>query len=122
MNYLPLQIIVSVFVFLIVFRLSRKFRDSILKTSEFIGWLLIWSLVLIVFWLPQTTSYVAYFLGIGRGVDLAIYCAILIIFYLIFRLYLKADKQQKEITKLTRHLALNEQNDLHKESSENING
>ena len=33
---------------------------------------------------------------------------LILIFYLIFRLYLKADKQQKEITKLVRHLALNE--------------
>ena|SRR3989344_5283714 len=106
MNYLPLQIIVSLFVILVVFRLTKKYRESAVKTAEFLGWLIIWIAVLIVFWLPQTTSYLAFFLGIGRGADLAVYTAVLICFYLIFRLYLKADRQQKEITKLVRHLAL----------------
>ena len=108
MNYLPLQIIVSLFVLLIVFRLTKKYKDSSLKVSEFTGWLVIWTIVLIVFWLPQTTSYLATLLGIGRGVVLAIYVAVLILFYLIFRIYLKYDKQQKEITKIVRHLSLDE--------------
>ena len=111
MNYLPLQIIVSIFVLIVVFRLTKKFKDRVIKTSEFIDWLLIWTVVLIVFWLPQTTSYLALLFGIGRGVDLAIYIAVLIVFYLIFRLYLKADKQQKEITKIVRHLALKDDED-----------
>ena len=106
MSYLPLQIIVTIFVVLVVFRLTKKFKESILKTSEFVGWMIIWLIVLVVFWLPQTTSYLAFFLGIGRGVDLAVYVSILLLFYLIFRLYLKIDKQQREITRIVRHLAL----------------
>jgi len=112
MDYLPLQIIVSLFVILVVFRLTKKYKDSALKISEFIGWLVIWIIILVVFWLPQTTSYLAFLLGIGRGVDLAVYMAILICFYLIFRLYLKSDKQQKEITKLVRHLALDKEEEF----------
>lgn len=111
MTYLPLQIIVTIFVVLVVFRLTKKYQDNILKTSELAGWLFIWIVVLVVFWLPQTTSYLAALLGIGRGVDLAVYSAVLMIFYLIFRLYLKLDKQQKEITKIVRHLALSETDD-----------
>lgn len=110
MPYLPLQIIVTLFVILVVFRLTKKYKDSILKTSEFIGWMIIWIIVLVVFWLPQTTSYLAFFLGIGRGVDLAVYVSILLLFYLIFRLYLKIDKQQREITKIVRHLAIEDEN------------
>lgn len=108
MNYLPLQIIISLFVIIVVYRLIAKYREGIIKTSELIGWLAIWLIVAVVFWLPGTTSYLALFFGIGRGVDLAIYIAVLIIFYLIFRLYLKLDKQQSELTKIVRHLALNE--------------
>ena len=108
MTYLPLQIIVSLFVMLIVFRLKKKFKDNSLKTSEFIAWLVLWLMVLVVFWLPQTTSYIAGIFGIGRGADLAIYVSALILFYLVFKLYLKIDKQQREITKIVRHLALSE--------------
>jgi hypothetical protein len=106
MNYLPLQLIVSLFVIFVVFRLVKKFQDKALRLSEFISWLIIWLMVFIVFWLPQTTSYLAIFFGIGRGVDLAVYLAIIAIFYLIFRVYLKIDKQQKEITRIVRRLAL----------------
>lgn len=108
MNYLPLQVIISIFVVIVFFRLIKKYKDNTLKSSEFFGWIIIWLIVLIVFWLPQTTSYLAIFLGVGRGVDLAVYLAVILIFYLTFRLYLKIDKQQKEITKIVRHLALNE--------------
>ena len=110
MSYLPLQIIVSLFVLLVVFRLFKKYKDNTLKTSEFVSWLLIWLAVVVVFWLPQTASYLALILGIGRGVDLAIYVALLIIFYLILMFYLKIDKQQREITKIVRHLALKDEN------------
>jgi len=108
MNYLPLQIIVSLFVILVVFRQLKKYRDNTLKISEFVSWLLLWAFVLVAFWLPQSTSYLADIFGIGRGVDLAVYSSVLVIFYLIFRVYLKLDRQQKEITKIIRHLALNE--------------
>ncbi|OGY89718.1 MAG: hypothetical protein A2927_00150 [Candidatus Komeilibacteria bacterium RIFCSPLOWO2_01_FULL_45_10] len=113
---MPLQIIVSLFVMLIVFRLKKKFKDNSLKTSEFIAWLVLWLMVLVVFWLPQTTSYLALLFGIGRGVDLAVYLATLVIFYLVFRLYLKIDKQQKEITKIIRHLALKDEDKNHDQS------
>jgi len=106
--YLPLQIIVSIFVVLMVFRLAKKFKQNYLKISEFTSWLLIWLIVLVVFWLPQTTSYIASIFGIGRGADLAIYVSALILFYLVFKLYLKIDKQQREITKIVRHLSLSE--------------
>ena len=106
MNYLPLQIIVSLFVIFIVFRLTRKFRDNILKISEFIGWLLIWIVVLVIFWLPQTTSYLAIIFGIGRGVDLVTYISIISIFYLMFRLLLRIEKIEKEITTIIRNVAL----------------
>lgn len=111
MNYLPLQIIVTLFVFVIVWRLGKKYKDNTLRIYDFLIWLAIWVAVLIVFWLPQTTSYLAVLLGIGRGSDLAVYLAVLFMFYLIFRIYLKIDKQQRDITKIARHLALTEHKD-----------
>jgi small membrane protein len=109
MAYLPLQIIVTLSVVVVVWRLVNKFKENNLKLSEFIGWLVIWLLVVIVFWLPQTASYFARLFGIGRGVDLAVYVAILMLFYLVFKLYLKIDNQRKEITKIVRQLALDNQ-------------
>jgi len=55
---------------------------------------------------PDTASYFAKLLGIGRGVDLAIYLALIVLFYLQFRLMVRLEKNNREITKLTREKAL----------------
>jgi len=111
MHYLPLQIIISLFVLIVSLRLIKRYKNNQLKTSEFFSWLFIWLAVLVVFWLPESTSYLAAVLGVGRGADLAVYLAVILLFYLIFRLYLKIDNQQKQITKIIRHLAIKEEED-----------
>lgn len=109
MSYLPLQIIVTLFVAFVVFRLWKRFQEKVLAISELLGWLAIWLLILGVVWLPQTTSYLAFILGVGRGVDLAIYLALVLLFYLNFKMYLRIDKQQQEITKIVRYLSLKDE-------------
>lgn len=107
MNHLlPFQVIFSVLVVYFIWRVLSKKNSGVLKTSELFGWLVIWLLVLLALWWPGTLSTVATFLGIGRGVDLAIYLAIVLQFFLIFRLFVKVDRQQQEITVLTRNVAI----------------
>jgi len=107
-NYLVLQIIVTVIVLVIINSWFARFRKQAVGIWQFIAWLVLWLGVLIVFWLPQTASYLAFNLGIGRGVDLAVYCSIILGFYLIFKIFLRLDAQQSEITKIVRHIAIKE--------------
>jgi len=107
-NYLIIQIIATVFLLFAAIKVIRKYKDKNFNVKELIFWLIIWLITGIVFWLPQTTSYLANLLGIGRGADLVIYSSIIIIFYLLFRIYVNLDKQQQEITKIVRHLAISE--------------
>lgn len=108
-NYLIIQIIISIFLIIAIYKDFKKYRLKTINSKEFIGWLILWLMVGIIFWLPQTTSILAGLLGIGRGVDLVIYTSIVVIFYLLFRIFVNLDKQQQEITKIVRYLAISEE-------------
>jgi len=56
--------------------------------------------------LPQTTVFLADFLGIWRGTDVAVYLSIVLIFYLIFRIFVKLEKIEKDITAIIREISL----------------
>ncbi len=58
-----------------------------------------------VLW-PGSTSLLASFLGIGRGTDLVIYISLAVIFFLIFRLNVKLEMVNRDLTKMVRHEAL----------------
>ncbi|MFN3605542.1 MAG: DUF2304 family protein [Leptonema sp. (in: bacteria)] len=47
---------------------------------------------------PESTSFLARVLGVGRGADVIIYFSIILIFYFIFYLTLKLRKIEKEIS------------------------
>jgi len=108
-NYLIIRIIASVFSIFAIFKVLKKYRDKNISFKELFFWVIIWLAVGLVFWLPRFTTFLANFLGIGRGADLVIYTSIILIFYLIFRIFIILDKQQQEITKIVRHLAITEE-------------
>lgn len=56
--------------------------------------------------IPQSSTLLARFLGIGRGLDLIFIFGIIGAYYLIFRLYLKIEKIDQDITELVRKIAI----------------
>jgi hypothetical protein len=61
-------------------RLRHVARDASLSARRTCAllhlglWLLFWVAVIVVAWLPDTTNLLARWLGVGRGVDTAMYC------------------------------------------------
>jgi hypothetical protein len=76
---------------------------------ESLLWSLLWLAIGVVFWQPEITSRLALFFGIGRGADLIVYVAIVVIVYLLFRLFVRVDKMDRQMTKLVRSLALHDE-------------
>ena len=111
-----IQIIASIVILTILYNLITKFRHNKLSRFTFVAWLLFWLIALVIFWIPEITSYLAAALGIGRGVDLIIYISIVVIFYLIFKIYLYLNKLDSQITKVVRHFAINETKNNHESS------
>ncbi len=99
--------IILFFIFIFLFlKTALRWKKKELSLGETIGWSLFWVFGLILTIKPDTTSYFAKILGIGRGADLAIYSALMVLFYLHFVLTVRLEKNSREITRLTREKAL----------------
>ena len=97
--------ILSAFVLMFtVFVWSRavlRYRDREISFRALIFWSFVWVSVLLATFYQQLASNIAQSVGIGRGLDFAIFVSVLLLFYLVFRLYIKIDRLDKDITDLT---------------------
>ncbi len=103
---LPSQIILSAIILFIIYRTIVSYRRNNITILFAVIWLTFWFLILLLLFQQNILIFVAHALGIGRGVDLAIYLSIIIIFYLIFRIFIEINSVNKKITKIVRHEAL----------------
>lgn len=69
-------------------------------------WILFWLAVGVVALIPEFTNRLADLLGIGRGADVVLYSAIVIIVALLFRVFIRIEQLDRALTKVTRELAL----------------
>ena len=102
------QIIVFIFIGFAWSRAVIQFRSRRISVGEFLFWTLVWGGFNVLVFFPGLLSSIAELIGIGRGVDVIIYSSIVMIFYLIFRIYIKLEETQREITELVRKIAINE--------------
>lgn len=84
----------------------QRRHEGLLSLRGTFWWLLIWVAMLIMAWYPNSTQVAADILGIGRGVDLVIYLALAFLLLTIFRLSIKIESMQRDITKVVRRDAL----------------
>lgn len=71
-------------------------------------WMLLWLAVGVVALIPELTNRLADLLGIGRGADVVVYTAIVVIIAILFRISVRLEQLDRAITKVTRELALRE--------------
>ncbi|MFH1111909.1 MAG: DUF2304 domain-containing protein [Patescibacteria group bacterium] len=103
-----IQIIILLFVLIMWWRLYLKFKANELSLREFLEWFIFWLVVSVLTLVPDTSSYLASVLGVGRGADLVVYFALLIIFYLMFRIFMKLERNERRLTKIVSELAIRE--------------
>ena len=101
-----LQILVVAFALFAISRVILRFRDRKVSATSLILWSILWIGAIIVVLLPGTSFFFASILGIQRGADFVVYVSIIVLFYLMFRLYVKIDNVEKNVTKLVREIAI----------------
>lgn len=106
-----IQILISIFAFFAISRLIIKKIRAELGVSKFLIWLIFWLAVGVIVWIPDITQRLADLLGIGRGADLIFYLSILVLFYLIFKIYIKIERVERDITKIVRKDSINNHED-----------
>jgi len=103
---LTIQIIIVAFTLFALSRTVSRFREGSLTVAWLVLWSAIWVAVAVAALLPQTTSWFARLIGVGRGVDAVIYLSIIVLFYLVFRVFLRLQKIDHDITLVVRELGL----------------
>src|SRR3990167_7350800 len=106
-----IQIVLLIFVIFAISRVILRLKEKVLSTQMAFFWVLIWLAALVGILLPKTTTKIASFFGVGRGVDVIVYISLALLFYLVFRIYVMIEDLRHEITFLIRQLAL--QNSSH---------
>ena len=101
-----IQILIAIFIVFALGMLIKRFRNVEIKLSEFVFWGLFWVLAGVAVWVPNFLTEIALRLGIGRGADLVLYVSVVVVFYLIFRIYVKLEKMERNITKVVRDKAI----------------
>ncbi len=91
----------------------KRSRQSVISRSEALVWSLVWIVAGAVILLPQTTTLVANFFGVGRGVDFILYGSVLALFLLVFKLFVALDQLERKLTELVRRDALKGFTDKH---------
>jgi len=89
-----------------LFRSVARFRKKELSKTNLVVWIILWLLGILVVVIPNVTFYIARVFGVGRGADLVIYLSLAILFLVVFRLVTKTEKLERDITKLSRNIAL----------------
>lgn len=95
-----IKILTLIFVFFALSRAILRFKDKSIKVSELALWMLVWTAALILVFFPNVSSRIAVDLGMQRGADTAFFVSIILLFYLVFRMYVKIDTLDKHITDL----------------------
>lgn len=102
----PIQYILVLFALFAILRTVIKAKHRTIPYVWAFVWSLVWVALIVLAILPQTSDLLAAKVGIGRGVDLLIYASITGLFFMVFRLVVKIEALQQEITKLVRAVAL----------------
>lgn len=103
---LVIQIILIFFFLFAIIKVITRQRAKELTVGGTVWWILFWLVAGVVVILPDTSSYFAKFVGIGRGADLVIYVSLATLFFLVFKLMVRIEHLNKDITKLTREETL----------------
>lgn len=103
-----IQVLIIVFALFAITRTILQFKRGAVTREWLLFWILFWAGAVTVAALPQTADAVARLVGVGRGADVVIYLSLIVIFYLIFRLYVKIEQVEGEITRLVRKLSLDD--------------
>lgn len=92
--FLSLVAIVSV--------MQRK-KEKLLGHVGAFFWVIFWIVVAGIVSLPTNfLDQISQSIGIGRGVDLVMYIAIALLFFLLFKLYIKVETLKRNLTEVAR--------------------
>jgi len=104
------QSIAIIIILIFIIRLFVLQKQKKIPAGEFIFWLVFWVIAAAGIIFVKDLDRLAAALGFSAsGIQIIIYAAVAVLFYLNFRLRLKVEKMDKDITKIVREISLKEE-------------
>lgn len=103
------QIIAILIILLFFFNIFNQWKKKTITNNEFFFWAIFWIFGIITIILIKPIDKLVSNLGFSSsGISLVFYLAVMVLFYLIFKLRLRVLKVEKDITDLARKISLEE--------------
>ena len=103
-----IQVLLVLFFVFAAWRAVARARRSVTSVAKVAVWVLVWAGAVFVVLQPQVTETLARLLGVTRGVDVAIYLSIALLFFLTFQVFGKIEDVERQLTRVVRAQALEE--------------
>jgi hypothetical protein len=87
-------------------RTAKQYRRQKVSLYWALLWSALWISVIGVALYPRTADAVARTLGVERGADLALYAAVVVLCYAVFRLFVRQGETERSVTRLVRQMAV----------------
>ena len=102
---LVIQLLILFFATFTLVTALFMFKDKKIRVGDFIFWLALWIAVIITSITTKYADLISQILGVSSGLNFLVYLSIIVLFYLIFRVYVKLDTMEKKMTNLVRELS-----------------
>jgi small membrane protein len=104
-----IEVITTIVVLFLLSRVASKYKKSEISFKEAFLWGMLWILVGVVVIFPSIADKIAVAIGLktATGIDLVVYMAVGFVFYLVFRIFVRIERIERDITKIIRFLAIN---------------
>jgi hypothetical protein len=101
-------VLLAVIAVMTVHAISQRLRGDI-GNFQLVVWLAIWIGGAFVVAFHEQTTTLANKLGVGRGADLVMYVSVPVLFYTVFRLLIRTERLNRDLTVVTRARAIETQ-------------
>ena len=104
-----IRIVIVMIVLFNLWRAYGRWRQGQLSLPRLLSWAVLWLGVLAAGLEPHVVDAVSLWLGVKSGAPtLLTFLGFALLFYMVFILYVRLERQQRELTDLVRQLALRE--------------
>jgi len=101
-----LQVLAILFAIFAITITYLRMREGKLSLGQFLFWLVLWLGIVALAMNPDLANFLSEALGIQRPIDAVIYGSVVLLFYLIFRLYVKISDVESDVTEIVTRVAL----------------
>jgi len=100
------QSLIILFAFATIVNTLKMKQKGTLGIRGAVFWIVFWVGVAVVVIWPQSVQMIADSFGIGRGSDFVLYISVIMLFFLVFRLHIKIENMNRDVTKVVRAKSL----------------